>query len=257
MSIAPTPAPATLPTGVLDRVDLILELVEEGVRTVPSLARRTGLPRSTVHRLSRDLQHRGYLAYAGATGLVLGPRLLRLAASAMRDLPLRDLAHPVLERLRDSTGESAQLYVRSGTVRVCIDAVQSESELRTIIPVGASLPLTAGSAGKVFLAYLPDHMRDELIASATATTDRTPVGEELASQVRTAKRRGLATSSGERERGVGSVSAPVLDRYGTVHAVVSLSGPATRMGRISAGNYAPAVSTAAHDIERALGLRQP
>ncbi len=92
----------------------------------------------------------------GGFGYALGPRLLALATSAVRDLPLRELAHPALERLARSTGESAQLYVRDGDRRVCIDAAESESELRTIVEIGASLPLTKGSAGTVFLAWAAD-----------------------------------------------------------------------------------------------------
>ncbi len=64
------------------------------------------------------------------------------------------MAHPALDRLSEATGESAQLYVRSVDERVCVDAVESPSELRTIVAVGAELPLTKGSAGKLFLGVV-------------------------------------------------------------------------------------------------------
>lgn len=178
-------------------------------------------------------------------GYRLGPRLLRLASEAMRELPLRDLAHPVLERLVRATGESAQLFVRSGDVRVCVDVVESPRELRTIVPVGASLPLTAGSAAKVFLAFTTRPER--LIRRA-----RHP--QRFAHEVELARSRGWASSTGEREAGVGSVSAPVVDPSGILVAVVSVSGPASRMGRINARRYVPAVIEAAKRIERAAGL---
>ena len=104
------------------------------------------------------------LDYSGARGYHLGPRFLRLANRALRELPLRDLAHPVLTRLSETTGESAQLYVRSVDERVCVDAVESPSELRTIVAVGAALPLTKGSAGKLFLAWATPADRDRLSA---------------------------------------------------------------------------------------------
>jgi DNA-binding IclR family transcriptional regulator len=71
--------------------------------------------------------------------------------------------------------------------------------------------------------------------------------------VATARRLGYATSAGERQPGVGSVSAPVLDPVDGLVAVVSVSGPESRLGRISARRYAPAVVAAAREIERALG----
>jgi DNA-binding IclR family transcriptional regulator len=230
--------------GVLDRSVRILEAVEGGAHRFTAIVRATGLPRATAHRLIRALEEHGFLARFPGLGYRLGPRLLRLANEAMRELPLRDLAHPVLERLARSTGESAQLYVRSGDVRVCIDVVESANELRTIVPVGSSLPLYAGSAAKVFLAYAPDRERHVRKAK-----DR----ERFAREVELALLRGWASSTDERQPGVGSVSAPVLGPYDIVLAVVSVSGPASRMGRISARRYAAAVVDAAREIERSLG----
>ena len=95
----------------------------------------------------------------------------------MRDLPLRELAHPSLERLARSTGESAQLYVRDGDRRVCIDAAESESELRTIVEIGASLPLTKGSAGH----GLPRLGRPTTIAPASSRPPTIPSGSNAGS----------------------------------------------------------------------------
>lgn len=234
------------PTGVgtLDRAVSIIEAVEAGAHRFTRIMEATGLPRATTHRLIGALEAHGFLAHYAGFGYRLGPRLLRLANEAMRELPLRDLARPVLERLARSTGESAQLFIRSGDVRVCIDAVESSNELRTIVPVGASLPLHAGSAAKVFLAFGPDpetHVR------------RAPDPDRFRRDVELARSRGWASSTDERQPGVGSVSAPVLGPYDIVLAVVSVSGPATRMRRVSARRYAPAVTAAAREIERALG----
>lgn len=231
--------------AVLDRIVQVLGAVEEGENRFTQIAERTGLSRSTAHRLIKALQDHGFLAHYGGLGYRLGPRLLRLASEAMRELPLRDLAHPALERLVRLTGESAQLFVRSGDVRVCIDAVESPNELRTIVPIGASLPLVAGSAAKVFLAH---STRPERLIRKAADPER------FAHEVELARSRGWASSAGERQPGVGSVSAPVVGSYGILTAVVSVSGPAARMGRISARRYVPAVLEAAKAIERAAGL---
>src|SRR5438105_5120450 len=104
-----------------------------------------------------------------------------------RLLPLAEMARPALERLRDTTGESVQLYVRQGASRVCVASLESPHGLRTIVDLGATLPIDVGSAGRVLL------------------------GQD-------AGRKGWIESVEERERGVASVSAPVLDATGHVVA---------------------------------------
>ncbi len=231
---------------MLDRCVAILRAVEGGSRTFTDVIETTDLSRSTGHRLIQGLEEHGFLAAIGGFGYVLGPRLLALASAAARDLPLRELAHPALERLARSTGESAQLYVRDGDRRICIDTAESESELRTIVEIGASLPLTKGSAGAVFLAWSGEHDRARL----TRTTEDL---ERLERKSITTRRRGWADSVAERAPGVASVSAPISGPDGTLLAVVSVSGPATRLGHLRAKRYAPAVVEAAREIEGTLG----
>lgn len=239
--------------GVLDRAMAILRAIEGRARSPAEVARLTGLARPTAHRLLKAMESHGLVTSVGGQGYRFGPRLLGLAATAMRELPLRDLAQPILERLARTTGESAQLFVRDHHRRVCIAAAESRSELRTIVEIGAELPLTAGSAGKVFLAFGPPALTAELLATVDRFTTATPIGERLERQLVTARRRGWASSAGEREPGVGSVSAPVHEPHGALLAVVSLSGPEQRMGRISAKRYAPAVLEAAREIMNAVG----
>ena len=229
--------------GTLDRALTVVDAVEAGARTFSEVAGATGLPRSTAHRLLKALEAHGLLTLEHGTGYRLGPRLVQLGAAARREAPLRDLAHPALERLARTTGESTQLYVRLGDARACVDAVESKRELRTIVPVGASLPLWAGSAAKVFLAWDPHLVRH---IRRAADPDR------FARDVELARSRGWASSSGEREAGVGSVSAPVLAGESLV-AVVSGSGPSGRMGREGVRHAVPEVLRAAREIEAALG----
>ena len=157
---------------------------------------------------------------------VLGVRLVELGRAAADAIPLAAAAEVALAELRDATGESVQLYVRDGDRRVCIAALESPHGLRTIVPMGASLPLDVGSAGRVLVG-----------------TESVP------------NRRPWAESVGEREAGVASVSAPVLDASGMVVAAVSVSGPIERTSRHPGRKYAKAVVAAAHRIERDAGLR--
>ncbi len=240
--------------GTLDRAIAVLDAVDGGARSHTHVVAATGLSRTTAHRLMKALETHGFIVFQGGYGYRLGPRLLQLAARSLQEISLRVIGHTALERLAAVTGESAQLYV-AGTYgeRVCIDTVQSSSELRTIVPIGSRLPVTSGSAGKIFLAWFPETIREELIELGEAPTEATPTGDRLRRQVTTARRLGWASSAGERKEGVGSVSAPVLGSIGELVAVVSISGPTTRVSRIGARRYAPAVMMAAREIEEALG----
>jgi len=246
--------------GVLDRSVAVLEAVERGASSHRQLMDATGLTQTTTYRLATSLEAHGLLTRDPAGRWRLGPRLFALASSARRDLPLRDLARPALTRLSAVTGESAQLYLRDRDVRLCVEVVESEQELRTIVPVGASLPLTAGSAGHVFLAHLPEPERERLISGAEppewkARPGGLPWVEKLRTRLHTILRRGWAESVEERERGVASVSAPVLDASDRVVAVVSISGPIQRLGRTPGKHYSSAVTTAAKEVAAAIGSR--
>jgi DNA-binding IclR family transcriptional regulator len=224
--------------GVLDKAVLVLEAVQGGASSLATLTERTGLSRATAHRLAVALEVHRLLARDGEGRWRIGPRAAELAGGGADRLLER--ADPVLTRLRDATGESAQLYRRHGDRRLCVAVAERGSGLRDTVPVGSALPLTAGSAAQVLLAWVPE---DPLVTRA-AFTART------LSEVR---RRGWAQSVAEREPGVASVSAPVRGPGGGVVAAVSVSGPLERLTRSPGRLHADAVLSAAAELTRLTG----
>lgn len=209
--------------GVLDKAVGILDVLAAGPRALAPLAAATGMPRATTHRLAVALEIHGLVSRDAAGRFVLGERLIVLArAAGPGGRTLADVAMPALSALRDGTGESTQLYVVSGEERICIASLESPHGLRTMVAVGAALPMDRGSA-------------------ARALTDHPDLG-----------RRGWVQSVEEREAGVASVSAPVrID--GAIIAAVSVSGPLGRTSRQPGRRYGEAVADAARSVERALG----
>ena len=235
--------------GVLDRSVAVLEAVRDGARSLDEVVEATGLPRTTTYRVATALEQAGLLARESPARWRLGLRLLSLGTASAEQLPVREAGRPALTDLVRATGESAQLYVRAGDRRMCVDVVESPKELRTIVQIGASLPLVRGSAGKVFLAYVPTDELDRLTDELSAR-DRRAIRTEVSHTLE----RGWAESVGEREPGVASVSAPVL-AGGTPVAVVSVSGPVERTTASPGTRYSRDVMTAARAVERALGAR--
>jgi DNA-binding IclR family transcriptional regulator len=240
--------------GVLDRSVGLLDLLADGPRTLRWLADASGLPRPTAYRLLVALEaHR--LVSRDATGAFqLGPRLTELAVRAGPAVDLAALAGPVLARLHEATGESVQLYVRSGDRRLCVAARDAGTGLRDSVAVGALLPLDVGSGGKVLLAWSPDAAHSPAAdraqpdgARSAADAGRSPA--DWAAELAAVRKRGWAASVAEREPGVASVSAPVL-ADGQLLGALCVSGPASRIGQAPGKRLAPLVVQAAADLAR-------
>ena len=209
--------------GVLDKAIVVLDVLEVSPRSLSELVTATGLPRATAHRLATSLEAHGLVRRDDEGRFTLGARLVVLGRAATEAFPLAGAAQKALRELRDSTEESVQLFVPQADSRVCIAALQSPHGLRTIVPLGASLPLLGlGSGARV-------------------------LNGQIGAQ-------GWTESVGEREAGVASVSAPVRD-HGSIVAAVSVSGPIERTTKHPGRRYGEAVVAAARRIERDAGLQ--
>ena len=226
--------------GVLDKAVGVLHAVARSECGLAELCERTGLPRATAHRLAAGLEFHRLLARDSSGRWRLGPALSELSAHV--NDPLLAAGAAVLPGLREITGESVQLYRREGTTRVCVATLDPPAGLRDTVPLGARLPMTAGSGARVLLAYADPATRQAVLGSAQFT-------ERSLAEVR---RRGWAQSAAEREPGVASISAPVRDRDGEVIAAVSVSGPIDRMGRRPGERWAADLLAAAEALTRRL-----
>jgi DNA-binding IclR family transcriptional regulator len=238
--------------GVLDKsVTILAALAERGPLSLAGLVDATGLSRPTAHRLAAALEAHRLVGRDGAGRYRLGLRVLAWAGAVSAEFGLAEAARPVLEALRDETGESAQLFVRDGDSRLCVAASERPSGLRDTVPVGAVLPIERGSGGKVLLAYSADVTGGD---GAGVRGGAARVGGVDLAELETIRRRGWAASVAEREEGVCSVSAPVLDSAGRIHAALGISGPINRLGRQPGRHLSAPVVAAARDLERRAGL---
>ena len=137
---------------MLDKTAAVLTALESGPALLAQLVQATGLAWPTAHRIAVALERHRLLARDGQGRFILGPRITELATAAGEDRMLA-VAQPVLIALRDLTGESAQLYRRQADSRICVAAAERATGLRDTVPVGTPLPMTAGSAAQVLLAW--------------------------------------------------------------------------------------------------------
>jgi DNA-binding IclR family transcriptional regulator len=226
--------------GVLDKAVSLLHTVAESPCGLAELCERTGFPRATTYRLAAALEVHRLLARDDEGRWRLGRAVTELATHV--NDPLLAASAAVLPQLRETTGESVQLYRREGTSRVCVAALEPPAGLRDTVPVGARLPMTAGSGAKVLLAHSDAATREAVLPTAKFT-------DRVLTEVR---RRGWAQSVAEREPGVASVSAPVRDGRGVVIAAISVSGPIDRIGRRPGARWAADLLCAAEELTRRL-----
>jgi DNA-binding IclR family transcriptional regulator len=228
--------------GVLDKAVTVLGCLAAGPASLATLVERSGLSRPTAYRLAVALEVHRYVERDSQGRFALGPMVTELATAVRAD-PIEQAAGPVLERLCADTHESAQLYRRAGNVRRCVAAAERSSGLRDTVPVGTELPMTAGSAAQVLLAWEPTE--DTAVVARHARFSPATLA--------TVRRRGWAASVGEREAGVASVSAPVFGPNGRVVAAVSVSGPIDRLTRSPGRLHAEAVVAAGRALTTAAG----
>ena len=207
--------------GVLDKAMYVLRAVAEQPQSLGRLQTATGLPRATAHRLAVALEQHGLLRRDDEGRFDLGPELASLGRVAADRFPIAELARPALESLRATTEESVQLFVREGAHRRCVISLQSPHALRWIVPEGVLFPLDVGSARRVLSGEAAD---DPWIESVE-----------------------------EREPGVASVSAPIVDASGSIVAAVSASGPIDRFTRSPGERFGRQVAQAAATINAVLG----
>lgn len=225
---------------VIDRSVVIIDAVAAAPLTLNQLCESTGLPRATTHRLASALEAHRILTRTEDGRWGIGPWLTSFS-SPERSRLLEAATH-VMDALVLSTGESVQLYQLTGTTRTCVAAAEPPTGLRNTVPVGSQLPLSQGSAAKIFAAFSPAEVRERLLADASWSP------EEL-SRVRAG---GVSESVSEREVGLASLSAPVLDGEGELVAVLSISGPAERLKPSPAGVWGAELAAAARELSEQL-----
>ncbi len=243
------------PILVLRKARRVLDcFADEGPRlTFQQIQRGSQLPASTCLRLLQSLVREGFLDRVGDLYRP-GINLLHWASLVPSGHDVITDAAPVLSRLREATGETACLYVRDSLQRTCVAMDQSRHSVIRQLHVGKVMPLGAGSAGKVFLAFdnavYQDLKAQGLVPYTPQTLTDPDVLDEDLRQVRAT---GVATSTGERDPSAASISAPVFDARGVVVAAIGIAGPRQRFQLEEQELWSAIVKEGARELSRVLG----
>jgi IclR family acetate operon transcriptional repressor len=213
----------------------VLEALRDGdeALTLHDLTVRTGLVKSSIHRILHSLKRHGYVEQEGTGGPYrLGVRFLALARGFAGGMQLIRLARPYLRELRDRFDETTYLAIPEGDRCAFVDRQDTHRDLRLIGPLGAAVHYHATAAGKAIAAFLPAPVRAELLqglrlvrVTRRTLTERSQVEGEWAK----IHRLGYAVNNEETIVGAVFIAAPFFDAASAVSGSITIGIPKARV----------------------------
>jgi DNA-binding IclR family transcriptional regulator len=243
--------------SVAGRISMLVGAFDAGspTLTLSQLTDRTGLPKSTVHRMADQLVEFKWLERT-PTGYRLGIRFFEVGGLVSSRTHLRERALPYLQDLQAATRHSVHLGILEGRDVVILEKLWGHDSTSLPTRVGGRMPVHCTAAGKALLAFAPERAIDEIVAGGLERrTGRTIVVPELFRQelatVRTAH---WALETEENVAGLRCVAAPIRGS-GRAIAAVSVSGP---VHKVDVSRVVPLVRRCATEIwSQLFGRRSP
>lgn len=242
----------------LDRAMMVFEhLSRHSGVSLSALSDQLGESAATLYRILSTLEARALVEFDQAKQLWhIGPGAFLIGSRFLRRTSLVERARPILRRLMEETGETANLGIARGDQVLFISQVETHASIRAFFPPGTLSPLHASGIGKVLLAAMD---RDQFARYSKGTklerfTEHTLCDfDALSADLEEIRERGHSIDREEKNIGMRCVAAPVRNHYGEAIAGLSVSGPSARVLPEQLDAFAVAVKLAAADLTQALG----
>jgi len=243
--------------AVVRALNVLEALAETPDLGVTALAKEMGLTKSIVFRLLQTLEEAGYVQRDQDRAIYsLGYRVALLGERVGRDGALLHVAPPILDELRDETGENVNLVIREGGYALALATREGLHAIRIFAQTGRKGPLHAGGASMLLLAYAEPAIRDRVLSgtleSHTNHTITDP--EQLRKILLRIRANGYNVALNDLDDGAFSIAAPVFNAAGEVVAGLSIAGASARLDEPQREAYIEAVQAAAQKISAKLTL---
>lgn len=237
-----------LNTFSFDRQEWALSELAAACQLHPSTARRLLLSCESVGFIAQDPVSRRYR---------LGLQLFELGSRVGEQLELRTVARPYLKRLVELTQESAYIALFDHGQVLYIDRVDSPQPVRLSSHIGQRLPLHSTGTGKVFLAYLPDHELEQLLARPLERFTRNTIcdPDQLRQDLARTRERGFAITVDEHLEDTFSLAAPIVNKGGRVFSALTVCGPRYRISDEQWDQFAAVLTAEARRLSSEMGAR--
>ena len=212
----------------IEKAVKILETLAAAEAPMPlrELARRTQLPKSTLHGIISTLRQTGLVEQSALDGRYgLGLHLFELGCAASSSRSITSVCRPFLQNLANRAGETAFLAALDGSETLLLEVAEASNPLRVALAPGTRLPLHCTAQGKVFLAWNENAMRQVCRGEPVAYTPHThTTPEQIQADVAATRERGYAIEDGEHRIGLRAIAAPIADAEGRVRYTIGVVG---------------------------------
>lgn len=196
------------------------------------IAKRTGLPKPTISRLTYTLTQLGYLKYVEKySKYALGNGVLALGYSFLSNMGIREIARPFMQELADFSQTAVAIGARDRLSMVYLENVRSKATLTLRLDIGSRVSLGTSSMGRAFLAALPEHERSYLMEHLQKREENNwlKVKDGIEKAIEQYESQGFCVSLGDWEREVHAISVPYIPHDGSDILVFNCGGPAFLM----------------------------
>lgn len=190
------------------------------------ISRATGINKSTVYKILLSLRERHLVDLNPDTKKYsLDSRVLELGAFFLKNLNLKDVAHPFLQNLAQQSGKTVTFALRKETHLVFIDRVDGSENVRFYCDIGKVIPYNSGAAAKAVFTYLPEEQIKTITKNTEQLfTEKTKNWNQMLQEAQIIRERGYSMSDEEVDKGVLAIGAPIFDNSGQVVAGLALAG---------------------------------
>lgn len=245
----------------IQAVERALVLLEQLMReqeslSVRELSERTGVNRTTTHRLLTTLLRHGWVERtAGVASYRLGIRFLALATVLVRRRELFRELRPVLEEITELTSETVHVGVVDGLEVLHVDKIDSRERIGVSSQVGSRAPLHTTGLGKAILAASPDDEVDAYLAVASRLGFPARVADAQAfrREIERTRERGYSIDDEEDSVGVRCLGIAVRDPLGRPLLAISVTGPSPRFTAERISDLGPQLALIADRVSTSLG----
>ena len=207
----------------------LLELLAKSPQslTLAQISQMTGQPKSTVHGLLATMREYSVVSQDLEGRYGLGIRLFEYGCTLSGSWTILDRAKPYIQHISYETGQTVFLSILDKGEVITLDHADSRIGLQAMAEVGCRLPVHCTSQGKLFLAYMTEQERTEILSRTELkeyTTLTITNEKELRKELVQIKEQGYAVENGEYKTGLRSVSAPIYDEEGAVRYAIGIIG---------------------------------
>jgi DNA-binding IclR family transcriptional regulator len=199
------------------------------------LARRSGLPKPTVSRLTYTLTRMGFLAYSSSREEYgLGAGVLVLGHTYLAAMKVRDIAQPLMQALADRVQATVALAEHDALHMVIVEVCHGSPSYKLRVEVGERVPRHLTALGRANLAATPLPSREETVEAVCrqlAPEDHGALAAEMLASLREYDKLGFVCSHGDWNPDMFAVGVPLISADGNRVLSLSCSGPVHEMTR--------------------------